>query len=264
MSRKIKELGECLRNGKIFDTDHMIKSDIFPFLMITDNLILLCQIKEGNMDFSSEEFEINFNELIKMPYTKPEFNKNEKDTFHKVLKEYSYWWNFSNEEYENIIKEIKPIIKKEGLPKPKNMDECYHYWYFKKDKKHAYETFEPSKGLVVEYLRYEKSKYDSPSEEVSPATLAVDTHRIALLYELGVISLIEERLNEAGKYSDNKCAQVVVEILGIKDPKRLKTIAGYIRGIKNENDTHNNALSSPARDKVIAVLSKVNLEIKNF
>lgn len=264
ISKKIRELSSCLKNGKIYDTDYLINCGILDLFWFSNNIIELLRIKEGDTTFSSEEFHSALIRAINLSEPKLEFKENEEDELLEIFKGYSLWWNLKNQEYKTVLKEIKPIIKKEGLPKPENMDDCYHYWYIKKEKKHAHETFAPSKGLVIEYLRYEKSKYDSLSEEISPALLEVDTHRVALLYELGVISLIEERLHEAGKYSANKCAQVVVEMLGIKDPKRLKTIAGYIRGIKNPNDLRNYPLGATSKTKVITVLSKVNLEIKNL
>jgi hypothetical protein len=139
-------------------------------------------------------------------------------------------------------------------------------------------VFSPSKELVVSFLRSEKNKWETENlsdkgdldketieiENLDSAMLEKMGHRIALLHELGIIDLIAKRIEEETKYSDPKCAQLIGEILGVQESKELKTIAGYVRGLRNTGDVKNNPLTETSRKKVIGVLSKINLETRSF
>jgi hypothetical protein len=275
---KIKKIFAHLKTGKPSDYGAMELLGLGNYHELVNELIPWLGYKSNANNTTEPEFLIYLHFALKHVIHDFDFDESDKQFLFNQFTEYIDWWRMHNYKFKSLLKEIKPLIKKEMYFKPESFEGCLNFWYEKYGKNDQSLILFLSRELLIEYLQFEKSNYlsnvntiseqvnkeDESNLQLDTALLEKTSHRIALLFELGIIDLITTRIEEAGSYSDHKCAQLVAEIMGVTDSSVLKTISGYIRGLRNPHDERNYPLTQTSRKKVIAVLSKVNIEIQNF
>ena len=114
---------------------------------------------------------------------KLDYSRDDIDSIVKEIQIYRKWWYLTAKKFDIELKELKPLIKKEGLIKPTSFEGCFFYWWKNELSEFKDNVFAPTKKLIIDYLRSEKDKFASNLEGVAdlkviePAMLKVKTHQ---------------------------------------------------------------------------------------
>lgn len=170
-------------------------------------------------------------------------------------------WSLKNEaEFQKTVETIKGLFHQKGLVLPINWQEVYFDWYLEN---HAEELDKVPFEKFHELMKDRKVILDwanGKTEELFPASLQAEglekiPHLLTLLYELGIIEVINQRFKAEGKDTATNKARLIGTIIGKTDKKAVEQIRKYLSVIEIKGNP-----KSPINDSSIKEVRKILME----
>lgn len=173
-------------------------------------------------------------------------------TQEEFLKDFDNLKLFEGPEFFDLIFINGPFYSKitnhkDGIPKDEefwNFDS--RFFLGKATKKHN--------SFLLEQIE-ELSPKSSPTENLSFEGVTILSHKITLLYELGILDLINERFKESAKNNATQKAKLLSIILGTTDKTTIESIRKLLSYIETQGHKQN-----PINSESIISVEQILLE----
>jgi hypothetical protein len=188
-----------------------------------------------------------------------------------------------SEEFDRLWKNIKPMVVetlgveadflelcksqlKEHLIDPQNSD-------FSKETIIGELQDDGSTKFILPEVNYEKiievakKIHSEIKDQLTPVLpseiLNKEGHLITLLYELGILEVINKRFKDAGEDSGTSKARLIGTIIGKTDSSKIENIRKYLSAIEIANHK-NNPINASSIKEVKKILTEYGLSVKNL
>lgn len=190
------------------------------------------------------------------------------ETFREFQKTFTEWSRKNEHEFQKTVETIRGVFQQKGLILPRNWQEVYFDWYLEK---HAEELDNVPFEKFHELMKDRKIILDwanEITEELFPASFEAEElqkipHILTLLYELGIIEVINKRFKAEGKDTGTNKARLIGTIIGKTDRKAVEQIRKYLSVIEIKGNS-----KSPINDSSIKevkkILTEYGLQIENL
>lgn len=178
-------------------------------------------------------------------------------------------WSLKNEaEFQKTVETIKGLFHQRGLVLPRNWQEVFFDWYLEN---HAEELdkvpFEEFHELMKK-REFIVAWANEITEELFPASLQAEglekiPHLLTLLYELGIIEVINQRFKAEGKDTATNKARLIGTLIGKIDTKAIEQIRKYLSVIDLKGNPKS-PINETSIKEVRKILTEYGLQIEKL